>query len=124
VVAGTLNNCMLSGNSATVGGGAIGATLNNCTLVGNSVSYIAQSHVFHVTNRPEGKGGGPINRLGLIPRCGSRCTSPPDAPLAWPPARSAERRCCPPTTRPEHIPCPPHPGVSSKSNLRFVAFLD
>jgi hypothetical protein len=79
-----------------------------------------QSHVFHVTNRPEGKGqgGGPINRLGLIPRRGSRCTSPPNAPLAWPAAWSAERRGCPPASRPKHIPCPPQPGVANESNLR------
>src|SRR5208282_1411704 len=37
------------------------------------------------------KDRGQINRLGFIPRRGSRCTPPPDAPLAWPAARSAER---------------------------------
>ncbi len=36
---GTLNNCTLSGNSASYsGGGAFGCTLNNCTLTGNSAS--------------------------------------------------------------------------------------
>jgi hypothetical protein len=38
-VGGTLNNCTLTGNSATgtygMGGGAAGGTLNNCTLSGN-----------------------------------------------------------------------------------------
>ena len=33
---GTLNNCMLSRNSAWNGGGACDGTLNNCTLSGNS----------------------------------------------------------------------------------------
>ena len=33
---GTLNNCTLTGNSAQYGGGAYGSTLNNCTLAGNS----------------------------------------------------------------------------------------
>src|ERR1039458_5970776 len=70
--------------------------------------------------RGQGTGSGPTNRLGLIPRRGSRCTSPPDAPLAWPAARPAERRGCPPTSRPKHIPCPPQPGVSNESNLRVV----
>ena len=32
---GTLNNCVLSGNTAKYGGGAYGGTLNNCTLTGN-----------------------------------------------------------------------------------------
>jgi hypothetical protein len=32
----TLNNCALTGNSASYGGGANGCTLNNCTLTGNS----------------------------------------------------------------------------------------
>ena len=37
---GTLNNCKLSGNSASGnGGGAYGGTLNNCTLTTNSASY-------------------------------------------------------------------------------------
>ena len=31
----TLNNCTLTGNSATYGAGAAGSTLNNCTLTGN-----------------------------------------------------------------------------------------
>ena len=34
---GTLNNCILSGNTAYRGGGACDSTLNNCTLTGNSV---------------------------------------------------------------------------------------
>ena len=33
---GTLNNCTLTGNSAVDGGGAYAATLNNCSLTGNS----------------------------------------------------------------------------------------
>ena len=33
---GTLNNCTLSGNSASRGGGAYSGALNNCTLTGNS----------------------------------------------------------------------------------------
>ncbi len=33
---GTLNNCLLTRNSAYAGGGASSATLNNCTLTGNS----------------------------------------------------------------------------------------
>ncbi len=32
---GTLNNCVLSGNTANYGGGAYGATLNNCTVARN-----------------------------------------------------------------------------------------
>ena len=32
---GTLNNCTLTGNTAEGGGGAAGCTLNNCTLTGN-----------------------------------------------------------------------------------------
>jgi hypothetical protein len=36
---GTLNNCTLTGNSATFGGGgALSCTLNNCTLAGNSAT--------------------------------------------------------------------------------------
>ncbi len=35
---GTLNNCILRGNSASYGGGAYYITLNNCTLSGNSAS--------------------------------------------------------------------------------------
>ncbi|MEI6169264.1 MAG: PKD domain-containing protein [bacterium] len=35
---GTLNNCMLSGNSAVSYGGAASCKLNNCTLRGNSAS--------------------------------------------------------------------------------------
>ena len=48
-VGGTLNHCILSGNSATgfqqgnptigIGGGAESCTLNDCTLVGNSAAY-------------------------------------------------------------------------------------
>jgi uncharacterized repeat protein (TIGR02543 family) len=34
----TLNNCTLTGNSATSGGGTCYGTLNNCTLTGNSAS--------------------------------------------------------------------------------------
>jgi hypothetical protein len=40
---GTLNNCALTGNSASfggAGGGSFDATLNNCTLTGNSASSI------------------------------------------------------------------------------------
>jgi hypothetical protein len=33
---GTLNNCTLTGNSASGGGGASDSTLNNCTMTGNS----------------------------------------------------------------------------------------
>ncbi len=36
---GTLNNCTLTGNSASYGGGAHNGTLNNCTLTDNSASY-------------------------------------------------------------------------------------
>ena len=35
---GTLNNCVLNGNSAQYGGGSVGGILNNCTLSGNSAS--------------------------------------------------------------------------------------
>jgi hypothetical protein len=35
---GTLNNCTLTGNSASAGGGACDGTLNNCTLTGNSAN--------------------------------------------------------------------------------------
>jgi hypothetical protein len=35
---GTLNNCALVGNSATYGGGADSSTLNNCALTGNSAT--------------------------------------------------------------------------------------
>ena len=34
-----VSNCVLTGNSAYLGGGASGGTLNNCTLSGNSSSY-------------------------------------------------------------------------------------
>jgi PKD repeat protein len=34
--AGVLTNCVLSGNSASMGGGACSGTMNNCTLSGNS----------------------------------------------------------------------------------------
>ena len=37
-IVGTLNNCVLTGNSAGAGGGACYGTLNNCTLSGNSAS--------------------------------------------------------------------------------------
>jgi hypothetical protein len=36
----TLHNCTLTGNSARSGGGANGATLDNCTLQGNSASEL------------------------------------------------------------------------------------
>jgi PKD repeat protein len=36
---GTLNNCTLGGNSARLGGGAAYGTLNNCTLMGNSAQW-------------------------------------------------------------------------------------
>lgn len=36
---GTLNNCVLGGNSATSGGGAYSSALNNCTVSGNSATY-------------------------------------------------------------------------------------
>jgi hypothetical protein len=48
---GTLNNCMLSTNSAWFGGGANGCTLTNCTLTGNK----ALAHQFF---RIGGEGGG------------------------------------------------------------------
>jgi len=35
---GTLNNCAVIGNTATSGGGTFQCTLNNCTLTGNSAS--------------------------------------------------------------------------------------
>ena len=35
---GTLNNCTLTGNTASSGGGACGGTFNNCTLTGNTAS--------------------------------------------------------------------------------------
>jgi hypothetical protein len=38
VYQGTLQGCFLNGNSAGFGGGAYQATLNNCTLTGNSAS--------------------------------------------------------------------------------------
>jgi hypothetical protein len=36
---GTLNNCVLSGNTSSYYGGADYCTLNNCTLTGNSATY-------------------------------------------------------------------------------------
>jgi hypothetical protein len=36
---GTLNKCLLTGNSAGQGGGAYFGTLNNCALIGNSATY-------------------------------------------------------------------------------------
>jgi len=35
---GTLNNCILAGNSGSYGGGAANCTLNNCILTGNSAN--------------------------------------------------------------------------------------
>ena len=45
----TLNNCTLTGNSASVhgGGGAYGSTLNNCTLTGNSAQPAAGGLLWH-----------------------------------------------------------------------------
>ena len=36
---GTLNSCVLTGNTAEAGGGAYGGTLNNCTLTGNTAEF-------------------------------------------------------------------------------------
>ena len=36
---GTLNDCILTGNTAQTGGGAYGSTLNRCTLTGNTADY-------------------------------------------------------------------------------------
>ncbi|MCO5062723.1 MAG: hypothetical protein M9963_12150 [Kiritimatiellae bacterium] len=36
---GVLSNCVLTGNSATSGGGSYNGTLNNCVLTGNSATY-------------------------------------------------------------------------------------
>jgi hypothetical protein len=53
---GTLNNCTLTGNSATGfsygqgGGGAYGGTLNNCTLTGNSASTAGGAAVSTLNN--------------------------------------------------------------------------
>jgi hypothetical protein len=54
VYGGTLNNCILYGNSAgsdwiVNGGGAAFSTLNNCTLVGNSSPYTYLGVADHCT---------------------------------------------------------------------------
>jgi parallel beta-helix repeat protein len=48
----TLNNCTLTGNSATlIGGGACFGVLNNCTLTGNSSSYNGGGAYSNTLNR-------------------------------------------------------------------------
>ena len=46
----TLNNCTLTGNSATYGAGAAGTTLNNCTLTGNSAGDSGGGAVWSTLN--------------------------------------------------------------------------
>lgn len=48
--AGTLNNCLLVGNTASWGGGAAYATLNNATLSGNGASSGGGTYVSALTN--------------------------------------------------------------------------
>jgi hypothetical protein len=57
VAGGTLNDCILSGNSAWSGGGASGSTLNNCALIGNSArgySYYYGYYECHSCDYNEG----------------------------------------------------------------------
>ena len=54
---GTLNNCTLTGNSATYGGGSRYGTLNNCMLIGNSAGYYGFGG---------GSYGGTLNNCTLI----------------------------------------------------------
>jgi hypothetical protein len=61
---GTLNNCILTGNSASYGGGAYGATLNDCTLSGNLAHYF-----YGMETGPLGSEGGGANACVL-----NRCT--------------------------------------------------
>jgi hypothetical protein len=59
---GTLNNCTLTGNSANFGGGASGGTLNNCivwnnvALEGNDYSSIGSIRYSCTAPLPEGEG--------------------------------------------------------------------
>jgi hypothetical protein len=61
---GTLNNCLLTGNFSSDGGGAYvnGGTLNNCTVVGNFVSEFT-------SRRQGGWGGGVIVSAGYLNNC-------------------------------------------------------
>jgi hypothetical protein len=59
----TLNNCTLTGNSASTGGGAYGGTLNNCTLTTNSASsgggaYTSTLNNCTLTSNSASSGGG------------------------------------------------------------------
>jgi hypothetical protein len=56
-VGGTLNNCLLQGNTAGYGGGAEGATLNNCLLIANN-AYFRGSDAIGTLNNCTVVGGG------------------------------------------------------------------
>lgn len=57
VCGGILNSCVISGNSAYAGGGAYGSTLNDCVISGNR-GFASDSIVYGGTS---GGGGGVIN---------------------------------------------------------------
>jgi parallel beta-helix repeat protein len=64
---GTLNNCIITGNSAYYGGGAAYCTLNNCTLTGNSAhrsgggAYVCTLNNCTLTGNSASDGGGTAN---------------------------------------------------------------
>ncbi|HXJ57957.1 MAG TPA: choice-of-anchor Q domain-containing protein [Verrucomicrobiae bacterium] len=62
VYGGTLNNCVLTGNTALFGGGAYGGTLNNCTLTGNGAEDYGGGAAFCTLNNCTltGNGAGDI----------------------------------------------------------------
>jgi hypothetical protein len=60
-----VSNCVLTGNSSSWGGGAIGGTLNNCTLTGNSANGYMASWGNYVGGFGGGAYGGMLNNCTL-----------------------------------------------------------